>query len=590
MALTATDEINIAAPGGDKTALTSAITKLVDFSGVPALAQFQRLLSKLANATEDAAAVLAGDSTGDATSEWFYLLGAALAVDYPAWTFKHAAWNDGTSAYDSPTTIAAGSGALICTFYNGSIAGSVASRHAGANFAAAVVAPSPDLVFLSYGHNGSTTGPRQLDFFDGIAVRLRTEMPEVPIIQIGQNPTLSDETMAAKIAVLSPFAARNGWGFISIHDAFKQAGVSLSTLLADEVHPNATGSALWRDTVLASMRASRAAYGGGSIVPSSLLASWAYPAEFDEWAKSNVTFTQDTTNFETLGRSASLTCAAPGVAYISKVILSGDDIKAVRGKWITFWVVQRVPAGNDETSGRLDLVDSGGTTSAVGAQQGPDFVLFSVRKKIDVNATTLTAYIYPSSTAGVTNTIQVDRAGLALGLSPVDFLPSAAFFSRSVRIMGSNANGIGVHYNANTTAEGHRFVDASGNVLSNWAADGFFTRGSTNTHYRYALTSTAGFQMGPGTGVFDMGIDRQLGGIARLSGADWYSDTNGTRYLGSSSQQWRAAFVKDGVYVQNKLKLAATSIPTLTAATDPASTQTLVNAIRSLLIAEGLAT
>jgi len=451
-------------------AAASAIT--ANTTGLPALPQFQRLIANLGNGTQDTAVVLVGDSTGNETTEWYYLLLVAIAALYPAITFKYAVWNDGTIAYDASTTVTTGSGARTCTFYNASISGTVASRHAGSTFGVAIVTPNPDALFISYGHNGSTTGPRQLDFFDSLASRLQTEIPETPVVQIGQNPTLSDETMAAKIAVLRPLASRKGWGFISVHDAFKQAGVPLSTLMADSVHPNAAGSALWRDTVLAAFRASRAAYGSGSIVSSELLASWSHPLEFAEWTKTNVTLSQDTTNFETLGKSAALACTAPGVAYISRTVVTGDDIIAVRGRWVTFWVVQRVPSGNDSSSGRIELIDSGGTTTAVGVQQGTGFQIFSVRKKIDTSATTLTAYIYPSATAGVTNTIQVDRAGLALGLSPVEFLPVNAFAARSLRVMGGGANGIGVFHNSFTAASGLRFIATdTADVSSAWTTD-----------------------------------------------------------------------------------------------------------------------
>lgn len=577
----------------DVSGLQAALDAKLDdtqLPSMPALAHWQKLLSKLDNAIEDASVVLVGDSTGDATTEWYYLLGAAMAALYPAWTFKHAAWL--TTSYDAPTTIATGSGARICTFYNGSVAGSVASYHAGDNFTAAMVTPAPDLIFLSYGHNGSTTGPRQLDFFDGIASRLTTQIPETPVIQIGQNPTLSDETMAAKIAVLAPFAARKGWGFINVHDAFKQAGVALSTLLADSVHPNATGSALWCATVLASLRASRAAYGGGSIAPSVLLASWAHPSEFDEWTKANVTLTTDTTNYETLGKSASLACTTAGVAYIYKTIVTGEDIVALRGKWVTFWVVQRVPVGNDGSSGRIDLVDAGGTTTAVGVQQGAGFILFSARKKIDASATSLVAYLYPCATGGVSNTIQVDRGGLALGLSPIDMLPKWAQFATSIRIMGGAASGIGVLYNSNSTASGLRTIatataDPSSAWTSDFSSDGFAVKTAGNTVAKYSLTAS-GLQMGPGTGALDIVLDRPTSGVMRLSGADFWPDNDGTRYLGWTTKQWRALLVKDGVYVNGVfvIKTQGAAIPALTVT---ATSGTLPTANGSVTIADAAA-
>lgn len=51
---------------------------------------------------------LLGDSTGDETTEWFYLLGAKLATAYPARTVQHRIWREATLDYDVPTTIQTG--------------------------------------------------------------------------------------------------------------------------------------------------------------------------------------------------------------------------------------------------------------------------------------------------------------------------------------------------------------------------------------------------------------------------------------------------------------------------------------------------
>lgn len=559
--------------------------------GIPSLAQFQRLMSKLDNATEDAAMGLAGDSTGDAANEWFYLLGTKLAALYPAWTIAHRAWNDGAGNYDAATTIQVGSGPRTLTLYNASIAGSVANRHAGDNFAAAIGSLGLDLLFISYGHNGSTTGPRQLDFFDALAFRLKRDTPLLPVVQIGQNPTLNDETMAAKIAVLRPAAARCGWGFISVHDAFKQAGVPLSTLLVDTVHPNAAGSALWCDTVLASMIASRAAFGDGTAPPRTLIRAWVHPSEFKTWTAVNCTVADDTTHWETVGRSTSLTCTAPGLSYISTGAIGGDDIIALRGKWVTFAALLYVPPGNDGSSGRIDLVDSGGTTSAVGVQQGSGFILFSCRKLIDANATTLTIFVYPSAADGVTNSISISRASLAMGMEPVDVFPAFSTFTRMLRVHGSDADGIGRHRNASTTAVGHVFVDADGTAMSNFAADGFYVKQAADTHYRYALTA-GGFHLGPGNADFDMALDRQIAGIMRLSGADLYPDTNTTRYLGGVGANWRGLFLRgtgggDGLFI-NDVRVLGAQGAAVADATDAASAITQLNALLARCRAHGI--
>jgi hypothetical protein len=49
-----------------------------------------------------------GDSTGDATTEWFGLLGARLGAQYPAYTVSWRPWNDTNQWYDMPTTLQSG--------------------------------------------------------------------------------------------------------------------------------------------------------------------------------------------------------------------------------------------------------------------------------------------------------------------------------------------------------------------------------------------------------------------------------------------------------------------------------------------------
>lgn len=563
--------------------------------GVPALGQWQRFLAKIENGDEDVNVVLAGDSTGDATNEWFYLLGAALAALYPTHTVRHRLWNDATPAFGSATTIATGSGSRVITLWNGSIAGSVANRLAGDNFGAVFVTPAPDLIFLSYGHNGSSDAVRQLSFYHGLVDKLRKRCQTVPVIQIGQNPTTSDETMAAKVAQFRALAAREGWGFISVHDAFKQAGVPLGDLMADSVHPNAAGSALWRDTVLASMQASRGVSGGASTSAPVMIRGWTTASDFRQWTKSNTTVTAQNTvgQYETAGASAEVTTVSTSSGgHITIVAVNGDDVPALIGKQVTFAVWQRVPAGNSANSGRIEISDDAGQTNSTGVQQGNGFTLFTVTREIQ-STTSINLLIYSSEVAASpADKIQVDRASLSVGLSPVDPLSPFDVAGRFLRIVGGSSNGIGWAYNSAGTGSGYRFYGsttaADGEWLSDFCPDGLKAKSSGDTHERLSATGS-GVRFGPGSGPTDMGIDRSFSGIMRFSGADLYPDTDGTRYFGSSSQQFRAAFVKDGVYVQNKLKLGVTSLPTLTAATDAASTQALANAIRTLLINEGLA-
>lgn len=53
---------------------------------------------------------LLGDSTGNDTTEWFYMLGQSLAAMYPVYTVQSRLWNDTTQQFDPPVTIQTGPG------------------------------------------------------------------------------------------------------------------------------------------------------------------------------------------------------------------------------------------------------------------------------------------------------------------------------------------------------------------------------------------------------------------------------------------------------------------------------------------------
>lgn len=522
-----------------------------DFAATPMLPHLQRLLQKIANGNEDANVVLVGDSTGNETTEWFYLLAAALGTDYPTWTVKYALWNPAGPSYDVDTTIQTGASGRTLKFWNSSIAGAIATRMAGDNFKASVSDPLPDLLFISYGHNGGAIASNQLDYAAALASRIRTDTPDVPTVVIGQNPEIGNEQMADKGRVLRAFAARNGFGFIDVHAAFKQSSIPLASLMADTVHPNAAGSAIWRDTVRAAFRASKQDTGGGAIQPATLLRAWSSYGDFSEWTPTFCAMTMDVTNYETLGHSAAVACSGAAAGWISQQIISSTDIKAVRGKWITFAVWQRVPSGNDGTSGRIDLVDSGGTTTAQVTVQGVGFALFTCTMKVDAAATGVTAYIYPSA-AAVANTIQIDRASLSLGLTAVDVVPAFGTANRKQRTFGSDTAGIGQLCNTATSAAGYRYtLTYNANPATAWvsdfAADGFFAKQAADNYARVSFTQ-AGVRFGDGTAAPTLEIAYRLSDGLGCSG-NWYPQSNGVQKLGASGVAWLSCMVTSGFYV-----------------------------------------
>lgn len=69
---------------------------------------FQSLLAALDDAEESVALQVLGDSTGDETDEWVYLVTQYLAGLYPAYSVDYRVWNDGTQAYGTPVAIQTG--------------------------------------------------------------------------------------------------------------------------------------------------------------------------------------------------------------------------------------------------------------------------------------------------------------------------------------------------------------------------------------------------------------------------------------------------------------------------------------------------
>jgi hypothetical protein len=558
------------------------------------LGQFQRVLAKLDNNEQNANMVLLGDSTGDATTEWYYLLGVSLAGLYPGWNVQYRLWNDGASAYDAAVNIQTG-GTNTLTLWNGSIAGSTANRHAGANFDAVVRQPNPDLVFLSYGHNGGDDALRQLSYFDGIEYRLRASVLDIPVVQIGQNPTLTGQTMAAKVEVFRALAARNGWGFIDVHAAFEQAGVPLSDLLADNVHPNAAGSALWRTTVLNVMNKSRGAYGGGDILASRLIRSWSSFIEFDTWSKTNVTLTKDTTagQYETGGNSALATItstASPG--WINTRVLSGDDAPALAGKYVNVSVWMRVPAGNMSGSGRIDLTDSAGTTTTSGVQMGAGFILFSCTRKLDLAATYLDVYIYPADdAASPANAINIDRVSFSLGMSPVDPFAPFSLFGRDLRVSGSSSSGLAVLYNANSTSVGLKFIATETAApatayTTHMCADFIGVKQVADAELRYRM-DVNGIFYGGGSSAATIRHALVFADTLGLN-AHFAPNADATYDLGfNGGGGWNRLYLADGLYVDG-VRVVREQGAAVADATDAASAITQLNALLARIRTHGL--
>lgn len=97
-----------------KAARTPALDKKVSDLGLfvessmATVSSLRGLRSSLDTGSRSCAIQLLGDSTADATDEWFYGLGQLLAADYSAWTVQYRNWNDTTQDYNAPITLQTG--------------------------------------------------------------------------------------------------------------------------------------------------------------------------------------------------------------------------------------------------------------------------------------------------------------------------------------------------------------------------------------------------------------------------------------------------------------------------------------------------
>lgn len=562
--------------------------------GVIGLPHFQRLIQKIENGIEDANIVLAGDSTGNETTEWFYLFAKYVASQYPAWTVKHRLWNDGLSTFDAAVTIQTGTGVRTLTFWNGSIAGSVSNRHAGSNFNAVFVNTDADLIFTSYGHNGGAPVLQQLDYYSGLLEKLDKVLPDIPVIVIGQNPTLSDETMGPKVEAFRAMAARRGYGFIDVHAAFKQDGRALSVLLADSVHPSKIGSQLWADTVAASFVSSKTVYGGAGTQESVLLASWSTIQDFTTWARNNVSApTKDTTNFETEGYSVNLASATAANAWVYDQSTTSADIIALRGKYVTFAVWMRIDPANPDSSGRLEVADSVGSSVSYPTIQSNGFVLHTCTHYVDPSATYLRTYIYPTVEA-VSGTVQVDRATLSLGLLPIDIIPARNVSTRGLSLIGSNANGVGVLVNGATSSAGIRgLLDDDDSPATEYVADyaperiAFKAKADANPT---VIVDKTGLKIGDGTGATTLQISLRFTNGFGCTG-HWYAQTANTYDLGGAGVEWARVLLNQGVWVAGNQVVSTRGAAVADAsggATVDAEARTAINTLLARLRAHGL--
>lgn len=87
----------------------------------PALSSALSPLAAALRSGADTSVLLIGDSTGNATDEWFYLFGQWLAAQFPEYTVEHRLWDDTNKKYARPTYIQTGPLGIQYAYLPGSL-------------------------------------------------------------------------------------------------------------------------------------------------------------------------------------------------------------------------------------------------------------------------------------------------------------------------------------------------------------------------------------------------------------------------------------------------------------------------------------
>lgn len=400
----------------------------------------QQLMTVLATESRDASLLVVGDSTGNETTEWVYLVTQWLASEHPSWTVHYRAWNDATVSYTAAATVQTGTGSRTLTVYNASVSGFTTTSWQAARFAAAIATVTPDLCFVSLGHNeGASTPDVWFSRYVGLSEELSLQLASTPIILVAQNPVTANTNQQARREAYREIAMHRGYGFIDVCKAFEDSSTPLAGLLMpDGVHPNEAGSQLWFDTVVPHLKyepkmtphpigvSTLGVRGSNLLLNSDFSAmSGALP---DHWGGANVTAARDTTNYESYSfasratgsggtpTTVKFTGTGAGQATIQQFV----PTNLVKGKWVTLALRIFVPVGQASSVGRAALVDSTGSLLSGADTQPQGRFRWSVSSRfIPLTASYCRAQLYVDSNAAGLGTCSVDRASMVIGKYPL---------------------------------------------------------------------------------------------------------------------------------------------------------------------------
>ena len=401
--------------------------------------------SKIIAGVADVGLLVIGDSTGDQSYEWVYLLAQWFSTEYPTHSVDYLLYNWPGSAYDAPVSIATGSGARKITVWNCSIGSSQPMQVAGDRFHTAVVDTSPDLFILSHGHNMSSGDSNVLTMDSGYSSMLESVLYAKPGIGLGlllQNPNRDSTIQNGRIAAVQALAASRGdASVIDAHQKFIALGKA-GSLYNDAMHPSASGSALIRDAFTETWTSA----GGTSTPPSS---AWVSESEvnllpngtFSDWTAAapagwaiTGSVTKDLVLFETGTYSAKIDSVDVSTS-LRFTFTAGAALTAMLGNPVSLAVRMRRSGSGLSAVGRCELrafMTSGQTASSTfdhgstlinAAQDGWYWnILRGFVVPADTTSLRIAIYGHPSTLASPSQ-VWIDRAILVQGEFPRDALP-----------------------------------------------------------------------------------------------------------------------------------------------------------------------
>ncbi len=191
-----------------------------------------------------------GDSTGNSSGEWVDLWAQDLAKNA---TVTVHMWDQLKQQYYSQPKVY-GTAEKQITIWNGSMSG--ASADYPVDKLSVIQPETPDIVLLSFGHNGTpqNIGPAFQATYDAIA-SAAPEAETSVIIQNPANPPRTERTDENQAAV-KQWAGTNGLPTLDVRSAF-DTKPDLTALLLDDgtgVHPNDAGSRVWADAIITALR------------------------------------------------------------------------------------------------------------------------------------------------------------------------------------------------------------------------------------------------------------------------------------------------------------------------------------------------